>query len=83
MIDKLALHAEALIFAAEKPISMEDIISTLEETLEIILDPNDVIAAVNLVKEKFDFRWFFFFFQRCLPSYHNPSFKTNHDQKTF
>lgn len=54
MIDKLALHAEALIFAAEKPISMEDIISTLEETLELILDPNDVIAAVNLVREKFD-----------------------------
>jgi segregation and condensation protein B len=53
MINKLALHAEAMIFAAEKPISIEDIISTLEETLEIILDPNDVVTAVEKVREKY------------------------------
>jgi segregation and condensation protein B len=53
MLQNLSLHIESLIFAAEKPIPMENITSVLEETLEIILNPNDVAAAVQLVKEKY------------------------------
>jgi segregation and condensation protein B len=53
MIEQLSLHIESLIFAAEKPISQENISSVLEETLEIILNPNDVTDAIELIKEKY------------------------------
>jgi segregation and condensation protein B len=53
MIQNLSLHIESLIFAAEKPISMENISSVLEETLELILNPNDVVEAIELVKSKY------------------------------
>jgi segregation and condensation protein B len=53
MIEHLSLHIESLIFAAEKPISLENISSVLEETLEIILNPNDVTDAIELIKEKY------------------------------
>lgn len=53
MIQNLSLHIESLIFAAEKPISAQNITSVLEETLELILNPNDVAEAIELVKSKF------------------------------
>jgi segregation and condensation protein B len=53
MIKNLSLHIESLIFAAEKPITVENISSVLEETLETILNPNDIIEAIALLKSKY------------------------------
>ena len=53
MMNTLSLHIESLIFASEKPISIEDITSVVEETLEIILSPGDVEEGIDLLKKKY------------------------------
>ncbi len=53
MVKNLSLHIESLIFAAEKPLGFDDIMSVLEETLELILNPGDVEEGIKLVKEKY------------------------------
>lgn len=54
MVKNLSLHIESLIFASEKPITFEDITAVVEETLELILNPNDIEAAIQLVKDKYN-----------------------------
>jgi segregation and condensation protein B len=49
----LSLHVESLIFAAEKPIPLDDITTTIEETLEVILNPGDIDEAIEEVKAKY------------------------------
>ncbi len=53
MVKNLSLHIESLIFASDKPITFEDIRTVVEETLELILNPNDIEAAIQLVKDKY------------------------------
>jgi segregation and condensation protein B len=53
MIKKLSLHIESLIFASEKPITIEDITSSIEETLELLLNPGDIDAAIEEVKTRY------------------------------
>lgn len=52
-MNKLSLHIESLIFAADKPISIEDITASIEETLETMLNPNEIEDAIQDVKEKY------------------------------
>lgn len=53
MNKSLALHIESLIFASEKPITIEDITNVVEETMEMILDPGQVEEAIQLLTEKY------------------------------
>jgi segregation and condensation protein B len=54
MVKNLSLHIESLIFASEKPISFEELSSAVEETLELIINPVDIDAAIKLVIEKYN-----------------------------
>jgi segregation and condensation protein B len=53
MVKNLSLHIESLIFASDKPVTFDDITTVVEETLELILNPNDIEAAIQLVKDKY------------------------------
>jgi segregation and condensation protein B len=54
MVKNLSLHIESLIFASEKAITFEELSSAVEETLELIINPTDIDAAIQLVKEKYN-----------------------------
>ncbi|HRD05978.1 MAG: SMC-Scp complex subunit ScpB [Saprospiraceae bacterium] len=54
MNKNLALHIESLIFASEKPITVEDITNVVEETMEVLLDPGQVDEAIQLLREKYE-----------------------------
>ncbi len=53
MNKNLALHIESLIFASEKPITVEDITNVVEETMEILLDPGQVDEAIQMLRDKY------------------------------
>ena len=54
MNKNLALHIESLIFASEKPITVEDITNVVEETMEVLLDPGQVDETIQLLREKYE-----------------------------
>ncbi|MFM2393492.1 MAG: hypothetical protein RLZZ546_1474 [Bacteroidota bacterium] len=53
-MNKLSLHIESLIFAADKPIAIDDITASIEETLETMLNPNEIEEAIQEIKEKYN-----------------------------
>ena len=53
-MEKLAQHIEALIFATDTPISMEQIKECLQTTFETTFTDEDVVGAFDEVKQRFD-----------------------------
>lgn len=52
-MEKLAQHIEALVFAADSPVSLEEILSCLEETFGIAFLPDDVQDAIEQIKNRY------------------------------
>jgi len=56
-------HIEALIFASDKPLAINDVVELLNNALGFIEDratPDQVEAAVNAIKEKYDSEFYAF-----------------------
>jgi len=53
LLKKLAQHIEALIFAADSPVSFEEIQSCLEETFEVSFASEDIEAAMQQINERY------------------------------
>ncbi len=53
-LEKLAQHIEALVFAADSPLSPDDIRQVLDEAFETEFSVEDVAAAIAEVKARFD-----------------------------
>ena len=53
MNKNLVLHIESLIFASEKPITVDDITNVVEETMELLLDPGQVDEAIQMLRDKY------------------------------
>ncbi|MGN6532395.1 MAG: SMC-Scp complex subunit ScpB [Ginsengibacter sp.] len=56
-------HIEALIFASEKPLALNDLVELLNNAMGFIEDratPDQVEAAVNAIKEKYDSEFYAF-----------------------
>lgn len=53
-MDHLAQHIESLIFVAEKPISIDDIKTSLDNTFEQDFDENVLVEAINGLSSKYD-----------------------------
>ena len=53
-------HIEAMIFAAEKPVAMEEIIETLEKSSEQTIDPSSVEECLEKIRAKFEHEDFSF-----------------------
>jgi segregation and condensation protein B len=52
-LEKLAQHIEALIFAVDSPVSLEEIQSCLEETFEVSFPVEDINAAIRQIDERY------------------------------
>ncbi len=52
-LEQLAQHIEALIFAADSPVSLEDIRSCLEETFGLQFSMPEIEAAIGQVKSRY------------------------------
>jgi segregation and condensation protein B len=52
--DDLALNVEALIFASETSISLEDIRQVLQSTFQKDFDGEQILACINTIREKYD-----------------------------
>ncbi len=52
-MEKLAQHIEALVFAADSPLSPDDIRQVLDETFETQFSEEDIATAIEQVKARF------------------------------
>ena len=52
-LEKLAQHIEALIFATDTPVNFEDISTCLEEAFETKFSDEDVMTAIDQVKDRY------------------------------
>lgn len=53
-MEKLAQHVESLIFSAETPISMKDIIECLTEAFGVKFNEKEIEDAIEALKEKYE-----------------------------
>jgi segregation and condensation protein B len=53
ILEYLAQHVEALIFASESPISREEIAQALEGALGIAFDPQQIDAAIGQLRQRY------------------------------
>ena len=53
LLKNLAQYIEALVFATDSPVSVEEIRLCLDETFETTFQEEDVIAAVEAVKNRY------------------------------
>ncbi len=53
-MEKLTLYIESLIFASQDPISINDILDTLEANLEQIYAEEDILSHIEILKEKYN-----------------------------
>lgn len=53
-MEQLHLHIESLIFAAEQPVRLSEIIECLEAAFETTVTEEDVLKAVEVVRERYD-----------------------------
>lgn len=52
-MDKLHLHIESLIFAAEQPVRLKEISDCLEACFETPISDDDILKAIVVIEEKF------------------------------
>jgi segregation and condensation protein B len=53
ILEKLAQHIEALVFATDTPVNKSDILECLEQTFETPFSEEDVDAAIEQVRERY------------------------------
>ena len=53
MVDKLDLHIECLIFVAQQPVKREDLRYSIENALNVKIDPDEIDESLDRLVEKF------------------------------
>lgn len=53
MVDKLDLHIECLIFVAQQPVKREDLRYSIENALNVKIDPEEIDESLDRLVEKF------------------------------
>jgi segregation and condensation protein B len=53
-VEQLNLHIESLIFAAEQPVRLNEIIECLEASFETSIPEDDVLQAIDFIKSRYE-----------------------------
>jgi segregation and condensation protein B len=53
-IEQLILHIEALLFASERPITENELVEYVSQSLELEIEPSRVSSCIDAVREKYD-----------------------------
>jgi segregation and condensation protein B len=53
VIEQLMPHIEALIFASDRPLTTIDLIDTLKQALDAILEPERIVNCLQAIREKY------------------------------
>lgn len=59
-IEQLLPHAEALVFASERPITQSEVTEMLSQALEMEVDPERVAACMDAIREKYESEFYSF-----------------------
>jgi segregation and condensation protein B len=68
-LEQLHLHIESLIFAAEQPVRLSEIIECLEAAFETTMTEEDVLQAVEVIRQRYDSNDFSFGLQEINGGY--------------